>query len=59
MINESLYFNAYENQEKNKIIYRDGDNLEGLENVLYQCPKCGRKAGEGLPVEKLKELGGK
>ena len=23
------------------------------------CPKCGRKAGEGLPVEKYKELGGK
>lgn len=43
LVEKELYFNAYENQEKNKIIYRDGDNLEGLENVLYQCPKCGRK----------------
>lgn len=42
-IEKELYFNAYENQERNKIIYRNGDNIEGLETVLYQCPKCGKK----------------
>ena len=42
-IEKELYFNAYENQERNKIIYRNGDNIEGLQTVLYQCPKCGKK----------------
>ena len=38
----------------------DRDPVCGYVGVIGDvCPKCGRKAGEGLPVEKLKELGGK
>ena len=38
----------------------DRDPVCGYVGVINDvCPKCGRKAGEGLPVEKLKELGGK
>ena len=38
----------------------DRDPVCGYVGVINDvCPKCGRKAGEGLPVDKLKELGGK
>ena len=38
----------------------DRDPVCGYVGVINDvCPKCGRKAGEGLSVEKLKELGGK
>ena len=40
IIEEKLYYNAYENQEKLMIKYKNGDNIVGLENVVYQCPKC-------------------
>lgn len=36
----SLYYDAYQNQEKDKIYFKKGDNISGLENVLYYCPKC-------------------
>lgn len=39
-VNEVLNFDAYENQENLMIKYKNVDNLEGLENVLYKCPKC-------------------
>lgn len=39
-INEKLYFDAYKEQENRMIKYKHGDNIEGLENVLYRCPKC-------------------
>lgn len=39
-IEEELYYDAYENQEKLMIKYKGGDNIEGLEKVLYWCPKC-------------------
>ncbi|MBR6737243.1 MAG: 1-acyl-sn-glycerol-3-phosphate acyltransferase [Clostridia bacterium] len=35
-----LYFNAYETSLNNKIAYKNGNNVEGLENVLYTCPHC-------------------
>lgn len=38
---EALLFDAYAEQEKRLVKYRGGDNLEGLENVLYECPECG------------------
>ena len=59
-IEKELYFNAYENQERNKTIYRNGDNIEGLEYVLYQCPKCGKKhvmVVENKNTIKCKECG--
>jgi len=37
---EALLFDAYREQEKNLAKYRNGDNVEGLENVLYMCPHC-------------------
>ena len=40
LLYEHLYFNAYENQEKNMVKYKKGNSIEGLENVLYWCPKC-------------------
>ena len=43
MIEQALYFDAYKNQLENPIVYKNGDNLEGLEGVLYKCPKCGKE----------------
>lgn len=40
---EALDFNAYAEQEKYLVKYQNGDNIEGLENVLYMCPHCGRE----------------
>lgn len=40
LVRKHIDYNAYENQRKNQVIYKDGDNIEGLEYVLYQCPKC-------------------
>lgn len=38
---KALLFDAYAEQEERLVKYRDADNLEGLENVLYECPECG------------------
>lgn len=37
---EALLFDAYREQEKMLVKYKDNNNLEGLENVLYMCPHC-------------------
>jgi len=37
---EALLFDAYREQENNPVKYVGGNNLKGLENVLYQCPHC-------------------
>ena len=38
----------------------DRDPVCGFVGVIKDvCPKCGRHAGEGVPVDKIKELGGK
>ncbi|MBO5927026.1 MAG: 1-acyl-sn-glycerol-3-phosphate acyltransferase [Clostridia bacterium] len=39
-VETALYFDAYKNNEKDKFYFKNGDNVEGLENVLYKCPKC-------------------
>ena len=39
-INEALSFDAYRDQEQLLVKYKTGDNIEGLENVLYMCPHC-------------------
>ncbi len=36
----ALLFDAYREQELHLIKYKNCHNLEGLENVLYQCPNC-------------------
>lgn len=37
---EALLFDAYREQEKLLVKYAKGDDLQGLENVLYMCPHC-------------------
>ena len=39
-IDNALLFDAYREQERLKIKYSNGNNIEGLENVLYICPHC-------------------
>lgn len=39
-VDGALMFDAYREQEKHMIKYAGGDNVEGLENVLYICPHC-------------------
>lgn len=38
---QALQFDAYREQEQLRVKYRKGDQLQGLENVLYRCPHCG------------------
>ena len=40
IVEEKLYFDAYENQDKNRVPYKKGDLIEGLHFPLYKCPKC-------------------
>lgn len=41
LVIDHLSFDAYRHNEQKKIYYKNGDNVEGLEHVLYKCPKCG------------------
>ncbi len=43
LINKKLNFDAYENQEKNMVLYKKGNNINGLQNVIYWCPKCNKE----------------
>lgn len=43
LIYDKLYYNAYKNQERNMIPYKNGNNIQGLQNVLYWCPKCNKE----------------
>ncbi len=45
LVTEHLSFDAYRHNDEEKIYYKNGDNVEGLENVLYQCPSCGVEFG--------------
>ncbi len=40
---EALLFDAYAEQQTHHIRYAGGDDVRGLENVLYMCPNCGRE----------------
>lgn len=40
---EALLYDAYREQELLRAKYRSNQNIEGLENVLYQCPECGEE----------------
>ncbi len=42
-VDEHLLFDAYREQEKEQVSYEGARNIEGLENVLYLCPHCGRE----------------
>lgn len=40
---DALNYDSYVNQENLLIEYKNGDNIEGLNNVLYKCLKCGNE----------------
>ena len=37
---KNLEFSAYEDNLKRGVEFKNGDNVEGLEHVLYKCPHC-------------------
>ncbi len=37
---QALLFDAYREQEQMLVKYKKGDQVQGLENVLYRCPHC-------------------
>ena len=41
LVDEHLAFDAYRANEVNRVAYKKGDNVEGLEHVLFRCPVCG------------------
>ena len=41
--NAVLQFDAYREQEQLQVAYANGQNISGLEHVLYKCPNCGRE----------------
>jgi len=43
LIEQALLFDAYREQDKLGEKYKKTDVIEGLENVLYICPSCGRE----------------
>ncbi len=38
---EALLFDAYREQEQLLVSYKNAEDLQGIENVLYICPHCG------------------
>ena len=43
LVEDHLSFDAYRYNDEKKVYYKNGDNVEGLEYVLYQCPVCERE----------------
>ena len=43
MVEQHLSFDAYRHNADQKIAFQNGDDIRGLEHVLYQCPACGRE----------------
>lgn len=39
-LDENLFYDAYQNQEEDLVEFKGGNDIEGLEYVLYKCPKC-------------------
>lgn len=39
----ALQYDAYREQEKWLVKYKNGSNIEGLQHVLYVCPHCGKE----------------
>ena len=39
-VDDAILFDAYKEQEELLIKYKNNDDIQGLENVLYQCPHC-------------------
>ena len=43
LVDGHLAFDAYRANEIARVPYKNGDNVEGLEQVLYRCPSCGEE----------------
>lgn len=43
LVEQHMAFDAYRYNDAQRIPYENGDHIEGLENVLYQCPACGKE----------------
>ena len=41
LVDGHLAFDAYRANQVNRVAYKNGDNVEGLEQVLFRCPVCG------------------
>ncbi len=41
LVDEHLAFDAYRANVVSKVVYKNGGNVEGLEQVLFRCPNCG------------------
>ena len=41
LVDRHLAFDAYRANEVNRVAYKNGGNVEGLEQVLFRCPACG------------------
>ncbi len=54
LISSHLYFDAYKNNLIDQINYKRGDNLVGIENVLFKCPYCNEEYS--MKVKNLNEL---
>ncbi len=39
-VQNTILFDAYKEQEGRRFKYSKGDNIEGLQHVLYMCPHC-------------------
>ena len=53
LIEENISYDDYENNKKEKVKYKNGDNLKGLEYVLFRCPHCQK---EGKIINKDNNL---
>lgn len=42
-IDRELHYDNYEWQEQAQVVFQNGDNVIGLENVLHSCPVCLQK----------------
>ena len=40
---QALLFDAYREQEQMLVKYQKGDQIQGLEHVLYRCPNCSKE----------------
>ncbi|MBR2324268.1 MAG: 1-acyl-sn-glycerol-3-phosphate acyltransferase [Clostridia bacterium] len=43
MVENALYFDAYKDNDIKKVHFTNGDNIEGLEHVIYRCPTCDKE----------------
>lgn len=48
---QALLFDAYREQEQLLVKYKKGNNLQGLQNVLYSCPHCGSEFSMAVKEE--------